>query len=51
MQSELGAAGGGPLVMLVEDFQDTREMMRRMLEMHGCRVVEAANGQEAIELS
>jgi len=51
MQSELGAAGGGPLVMLVEDFQDTRQMMRRMLEMHVCRVVEAANGQEAIELS
>jgi two-component system, cell cycle response regulator DivK len=40
-----------PVVMLVEDFQDTREMMRRMLELSGCRVVEAANGQEAIELS
>ena len=51
MQSESGAAGGGPVVMLVEDFRDTREMMRRMLELHGCRVVEAANGQEAIELS
>ena len=44
-------SGGGPVVMLVEDFQDTREMMRRMLEMQGCRVVEASNGQEAIELS
>src|SRR3954462_4752401 len=43
--------GDGPLVMLVEDFRDTREMMRRMLETQGCRVVEAANGQEAIELS
>src|SRR5436309_15710727 len=40
-----------PVVMLVEDFADTREMMRRMLEMRGCRVVEASNGQEAIELS
>jgi CheY-like chemotaxis protein len=40
-----------PVVMLVEDFQDTREMMRRMLELKGCRVVEAANGQEAIALS
>ena len=45
------AANGGPVVMLVDDFRDTREMMRRMLEMQGCRVVEAANGQEAIELS
>src|SRR5215204_7144230 len=44
-------AAGGPLVMLVEDFRDTREMMRRMLELQGCRVVEASNGQEAIELS
>jgi CheY-like chemotaxis protein len=44
-------AAAGPLVLLVEDFQDTREMMRRMLELSGCRVVEAANGQEAIELS
>ena len=42
---------GSPVVMLVEDFQDTREMMRHMLELSGCRVVEAANGQEAIELS
>ncbi|MBV8855881.1 MAG: response regulator [Acidobacteria bacterium] len=45
------AGGNGPVVMLVEDFQDTREIMRRMLETHGCRVVEASNGQEAIELS
>ena len=44
-------ANGRPVVMLVEDFRDTREMMRQMLEMQGCRVVEASNGQEAIELS
>lgn len=42
---------GSPLVMLVEDFRDTRAMMRQMLELQGCRVVEASNGQEAIELS
>ncbi|HEX8558650.1 MAG TPA: response regulator [Pyrinomonadaceae bacterium] len=51
MQSELAANGGGPVVMLVEDFRDTREVMRRMLELQGCRVVEATNGQEAIEIS
>ena len=44
-------AVGGPVVMLVEDFQDTRQMMRHMLELSGCRVVEASNGQEAITLS
>ena len=42
---------GNPVVMLVEDFQDAREVVRHMLELRGCRVVEAANGQEAIELS
>jgi CheY-like chemotaxis protein len=42
---------GRPVVMLVEDYRDTREMMRYMLERSGCRVVEASNGQEAIELS
>ena len=46
-----GKTAGSPVVMLVDDFEDTREMMRRMLEMSGCHVVEAANGQEAIELS
>ena len=40
-----------PVVMLVEDYRDTREMMKHMLEVSGCRVVEASNGQEAIELS
>ena len=44
-------AAGRPVVMLVEDYRDTREMMRHMLERTGCRVVEASNGQEAIELS
>jgi two-component system cell cycle response regulator DivK len=40
-----------PTVMVVEDFDDTRQMMRRFLEMGGCRVVEAVNGREAIELA
>jgi CheY-like chemotaxis protein len=43
-------AANRPVVMLVEDFEDTREMLRRMLELKGCRVLEAANGQEAIGL-
>ena len=42
---------GIPVVMLVEDFDDTRELMRHVLERGGCRVVEATNGQEAIELA
>jgi two-component system, cell cycle response regulator DivK len=42
---------GGRVVMLVDDYADTREVMRHVIEMCGCRVVEAANGQEAIELA
>lgn len=38
-------------VLIVEDFDDTREMMRVLLEMEGCRVLEAANGQEAVEIA
>lgn len=37
-----------PVVLVVEDFEDTRLLMRRLLEMSGCRVVEAVNGREAI---
>ncbi len=42
---------GGRVVLLVDDYADTREVMRRAIETCGCRVVEAANGQEAIELA
>ncbi|HEY0078860.1 MAG TPA: response regulator [Pyrinomonadaceae bacterium] len=40
-----------PKVLLVEDFEDTRQMMRQFLELGGCRVLEAANGREAIEVA
>src|SRR5205085_11357710 len=33
------------------DFQGTREIMRKMLGLSGCRVVEAANGQASIDQS
>ncbi len=39
---------GGATVLLVEDTEDNRQMMRRLLEMSGFRVVEATNGQEAV---
>lgn len=37
-------------IMVAEDYADTRMMMRKLLEMNGYEVVEAANGQEAVEL-
>src|ERR1044071_1084546 len=38
-------------VMVVEDSEDIRSMMRILLEMEGYRVVEAADGLRAIELA
>ncbi len=36
-------------VLLVEDTEDNRMMMRRLLELSGYRVSEAANGVEAVK--
>jgi two-component system, cell cycle response regulator DivK len=45
-------AGNGDLtVMVVEDSEDVRLMMRILLEMEGYRVVEASDGLRAIELA
>ncbi|HEX8283584.1 MAG TPA: response regulator [Pyrinomonadaceae bacterium] len=40
-----------PTVLVVEDFEDNRFMMRRLLEMSGYQVVEAVNGNQAVELA
>ena len=39
----------GATVLVVEDFEDNRFMMRRLLEMSGYQVVEAVNGEQAVE--
>jgi two-component system cell cycle response regulator DivK len=56
MNGEQGARGdmdddndARPIVLVVEDFEDNRFMMRRLLEMSGYRVVEAVNGNQAVE--
>ena len=36
-------------VLLVEDTEDNRFMMRRLLEMSGYHVIEATNGEEAVK--
>jgi len=38
-------------LLLVEDTEDNRFMMRRLLEMEGYRVVEARNGEEAVRVA
>ena len=42
---------GQVTLLLVEDTEDNRFMMRRLLEMTGYRVVEAMNGEEAVKLA
>src|ERR1043166_5095461 len=39
------------LFLVVEDFEDSRFMMRRLLEMAGYRVVEASDGEQAVKLA
>ncbi len=43
--------GVRPTVMVVDDYTDTRRVVRWMLEQKGYRVVEAVNGQEAVEVA
>ena len=40
-----------PTILVVEDHDDTREMLRGLLEMWGCRVVEAWDGIKAVEVA
>jgi two-component system, cell cycle response regulator DivK len=43
--------GATPTVLVVEDNEDIRRMVRVMLEASGYGVVEAKNGREAVELA
>ena len=38
-------------ILLVEDYEETRMMLRSWLERRGYRLVEAGNGQEAVDLA
>jgi two-component system, cell cycle response regulator DivK len=38
-------------ILLVEDTEDNRFMMRRLLEMAGYQVIEATNGEEAVKFA
>lgn len=47
----MGGKGQLATVLLVEDTEDNRQMMRKLLEMSGYRVVEAVNGEEAVKVA
>jgi CheY-like chemotaxis protein len=39
------------LFLVVEDFEDSRFMMRQLLEMAGHKVVEATDGEQAVKMA
>jgi len=49
-RTALPALGSGATILLVEDERPVRSTVRRLLERHGYRVLEASNGQEALQL-
>jgi two-component system cell cycle sensor histidine kinase/response regulator CckA len=47
----LAAAGGCETILLVEDEESVRQLVRETLESRGYHVLEAANGQDALSLA
>jgi CheY-like chemotaxis protein len=45
----MSAEGHQPLVLVIEDYQDAREMYAAYLSFSGFRVAEAANGEEGVQ--
>jgi two-component system, cell cycle response regulator DivK len=51
VESIVGTQTAGPLVLLVEDYDDSREMYAEFLEMSGFRVAQATDGLEAVRMA
>jgi two-component system, cell cycle sensor histidine kinase and response regulator CckA len=49
-RTPLPERGSGATILLVEDESPVRSTVRRLLERHGYKVLEAANGQDALSL-
>jgi CheY-like chemotaxis protein len=47
----LTTASGKPLILIVDDDGDTRDMMKIIVGSFGCRVIEASDGNEAVRLA
>ena len=45
------ARSGPPTVLVVENYLDTRVLMKTLLKAKGCRVLEAEDGRRAVELA
>jgi CheY-like chemotaxis protein len=42
---------GAPVVLVAEDHEDTRFLLKMLLSLRGLAVVEATNGEEAVEVA
>lgn len=51
VSSETPRAPARPRVLVAEDHEDTRHMLRVVLERGGCDVLEASDGEEAVRLA
>src|SRR6266576_4055751 len=49
--SKLTMKRASKLFLVVEDFEDSRFMMRRLLEMAGYSVLEASDGEQAVKMA
>jgi len=45
------AGANSPVVLVVEDHDDTREMLQLLLGVFGCRAIAAHDGEEALSLA
>jgi CheY-like chemotaxis protein len=50
-QEEAAASGSGKLVLVIEDEESVRAMIRKVLERNGYEVIDAADGPQALELA
>lgn len=52
MTNDAASAGkaGSPHILIVDDDDDARSLVDRVLRLHGYRVTSAANGQEGLDL-
>ena len=46
----MASFSNNPTIMVVEDADDTRNILMEFLVLKGCRVIEADNGKEAVAL-
>src|SRR5262249_58404515 len=46
-----GSDGAGPLVLIVDDFVDSRAMYAKFFRFQGLRAIEAGDGESALALS